>query len=258
MKRIVTAIFAAILMGVAAFLFWQQRASFQPGPAMRMSGPLSSPSFVGKLTFLALGDSYTIGQSVPPGDRWPVQLAKKLRGAGIDISDPVIIARTGWTTGDLLAAIDRADLKSNFNLVTLMIGVNNEFQGRSEEEYRRQFRELLKRSIALAGGKASHVIVLSIPDWTATPFGAQYDVKRMSAEVDRFNAICREESAKTSAQYVDVTRTSREVKDNPDFVADDGLHPSGKQYAAWIKGIDVEAIGLRLETTQPSTRRADR
>src|SRR5262249_15009189 len=163
----------------------------------------------------ALGDSYTIGQSVPPADRWPMQLAKKLRDSHIDISDPTIIARTGWTTGDLLAAMDRANLKSKFDLVSLMIGVNNEFQGRSEDEYREQFIELLNRSIALAAGKPNHVFVLSIPDWTATPFGSQYDVKRMSAEVERFNGICREETLKRKIAHVDVTPISKQVTTQP-------------------------------------------
>jgi len=212
-----------------------------------MSGPLERPPYGGKLKYLALGDSYTIGESVETKERWPMQLAARLRQAGVDMSDPIIIARTGWTTGNLQAAVDNANLGNDFDLVTLMIGVNNQFQGRSEEEYRGQFARLLQRSIIFAKGNAKHVFVLSIPDWTVTPFGSHYDVKRMSAEVDRFNSICREETGKTAAAYVDVTPTSRQVAERSDFVAGDGLHPSGKQYAAWEGLIDLNAIKPELQ-----------
>jgi lysophospholipase L1-like esterase len=231
----------ALLLGACAYA-WRQHDASNGQATMQMSGPLERPAYGGKLKYLALGDSYTIGESVGMNDRWPMQLAAKLRQANVDMSDPLIIARTGWTTGDLAAAMDRADLKSEFDLVTLMIGVNNQFQGRSEEEYRTQFAQLLKRSIALVKRDPKHVIVLSIPDWTATPFGSHYDVKRMSAEVDRFNAICREETAKTAAAYVDVTPTSKLVASQPDWVAEDGLHPSGKQYAEWVSLIDLVTL----------------
>ena len=192
------------------------------------------PAYQGKLRFLALGDSYTIGESVTPSERWPMQLAAKLRGDGIDLSDPVIIARTGWTTGDLLAGMDQAKLTGKFDLVMLLIGVNNQFQGRSEEEYRQQFSELLNRAVVLGGGKAGRVIVLSIPDWSVMPFGRNFDAKRMSGEIDRFNAICREETVAAGAAYVDVTATSRGATTRPGLIAGDGLHPSGEQYGEWV------------------------
>ena len=192
------------------------------------------PAYVGKLRFLALGDSYTIGESVAPRERWPMQLAARVRKDGIDLSDPVIIARTGWTSGDLLAGMDQAKLTGKFDLVMLLIGVNNQFQGRSEEEYRQQFSELLKRAVALAGGKAGHVVVLSIPDWSVMPFGRDFDAKRMSGEIDRFNVICREEAVAAGAGYVDVTAVSRGATTRPGLIAGDGLHPSGKQYGEWV------------------------
>ena len=241
----------AVLIGAYALAWHGHKVASETNDTngngqMQMSGPLERPVYGGKLKYLALGDSYTIGESVAAGDRWPMQLAAKLRQESVDMSDPVIIARTGWTTGDLANAMDKANLKEEFDLVTLMIGVNNQFQGKSEEEYRGQFGQLLKRSIDLAKGDVKHVIVLSIPDWTVTPFGAHYDVKRMSAEVDRFNVICREKTAKTAAVYVDVTPMSRQVASQADLVAEDGLHPSGKQYAAWVSLIDLAALKSEL------------
>jgi lysophospholipase L1-like esterase len=213
-----------------------------------MWGHADEKMYVGKFRFLALGDSYTIGESVQLADRWPMQLAVKLRAGGVDVSDPVIIARTGWTTGDLLSAMDGAKLTNQFDLVMLLVGVNNQFQGRNEEEYREQFAELLKRSVALAGGKVGHVVVLSIPDWSVMPFGQHYDVKRMSGEIDRFNAICREETQKIGAGFLDVCPVSREATTQPDLIAEDGLHPSGVQYGQWADlaiGAVKKAVELR-------------
>jgi lysophospholipase L1-like esterase len=212
-----------------------------------MRGHSEEKMYVGKVTFLALGDSYTIGESVEPADRWPMQLAVKLRAGSVDVSDPIIIARTGWTTGDLLSAMDGAKLTNQFDLVMLLIGVNNQFQGRSEEEYREQFAELLKRSVALVGGNVEHVVVLSIPDWSVMPFGQHYDVKRMSGEIDRFNAICREETQKIGAGFVDVCPVSREATTQPDLIAADGLHPSGVQYGRWVD-LAIEATKKGMES----------
>lgn len=189
----------------------------------------------GVVRFLALGDSYTIGESVRPADRWPVQLAELLRADGVDVADPVIIARTGWTTDELSAGIDRAGPKVPFELVTLLVGVNNQYRGRGAEEYRREFAGLLKRAVDFAGGDPSRVVVLSIPDWGATPFAAGEDRTRIGGEIDTFNAVNRAETAKAGARYVDVTPGSRRVPAEPDLVAGDGLHPSGKMYAEWAR-----------------------
>jgi lysophospholipase L1-like esterase len=232
-------------MGVAALVFYWKGDQSQ---TIVDAGPVQG-AYVGKLRFLALGDSYTIGESVAPSERWPMQLAARLRARGIDLSDPIIIARTGWTTGDLMAAMDAAKLTDQFDLVMLLIGVNNQFQGRSEEEYRQQFAVLLKRSIALAGGKVGHVVVLSIPDWSVTPFGQQYDAKRVSGEIDEFNAICRDETVKAGAGFVDVCPLSREATTRPDFVAEDGLHPSGVQYGRWVDSA-LGAVELALGVTK--------
>jgi lysophospholipase L1-like esterase len=198
-------------------------------------GQTSEPAAQEKPTvkprFLALGDSYTIGQGVKAGERWPVQLSELLKKDGVDLGAPQIIARTGWTTRDLSTAIDNADPKGPYELVALLIGVNNQFQGLSEEDYRKEFAALLQRAIAFAGGKPARVVVLSIPDYGVTPFAEGSDRAAIAAAIDRFNAINKEETKKANARYVDVTPISR--KKEPDLIAEDGLHPSGKMYKEW-------------------------
>ena len=185
--------------------------------------------------FLALGDSYTIGESVPESDRWPVQLAGMLRERGVNVADPVIIARTGWTTDELAAGIDAAAPEGRFDLVSLLIGVNNQYRGRDAEEYRQQFRERLSQAVRFANGDARRVIVLSIPDWGVMPFAEGRDRARIASEIDRFNAINREETSRAGARYVDVTPVSREATRDPSLAAGDGLHPSGAQYRRWAE-----------------------
>jgi lysophospholipase L1-like esterase len=191
--------------------------------------PTAAPS-----RYLALGDSYTIGESVAESERWPNQLASAL-----GIAPPRIIAKTGWTTDELNAAIEAADPQGPFDLVTLLIGVNNQYRGRDAEEYRREFAALLQRAIGFAGGEAKHVIVVSIPDWGVTPFAETRDRAKIAAEIDRYNAVNREEAARAGARYVDVTPVSR--GGDPALVAGDKLHPSAKQYRAWTELILPEA-----------------
>lgn len=189
-------------------------------------------------TFLALGDSYTIGEGVEPGERWPVRLVARLRDEGIDIAEPQIIATTGWTAGELSAAMDAARFTPPYALVTLLIGVNNQFRGRPLDEYREQFRDLLQRAIALAGSDASRVIVVSIPDWGVTPFAMREgrDAARTARGIDAFNAAARAEAESCGACWVDVTGISR-APGSRDELVDDGLHPSGTQYARWAGAI---------------------
>lgn len=194
------------------------------------------------LRFLALGDSYTIGESVAEKERWPVQLTTLLKEKDVDVGEPQINPRTGWTTDELSAAMDRAELKGPFKLVSLLIGVNNQFRGRSADEYRKEFVALLKRAIELAGGDASHVIVLSIPDYGVTPFGQRMDADKIAKELDQFNAINKEESEKLKAAYVDITPGSREVVRGKDLIAKDGLHPSGKMYGQWASAAVEQAL----------------
>lgn len=178
--------------------------------------------------YLALGDSYTIGESVAPADRFPHQLAREL-----GMPEPQIIAKTGWTTDELNAAIDAANPQGPFDLVTLLIGVNNQYRGRDAEQYRGEFAALLQRAIGFAGGDAKKVIVVSIPDWGVTPFAEGRDRAKIASEIDRYNAINRQEAARAGAKYVDITPISR--GGDPALVADDKLHPSGKQYTEWVR-----------------------
>jgi lysophospholipase L1-like esterase len=185
--------------------------------------------------FLALGDSFTIGESVTPQERWPVQLAATLRERGKPIDDPIIVARTGWTTGELLSAIDQAGVSGPFDLVSLMAGVNNQYRGLDFEEYRAEFQVLLVRAIGYAGSDPTRVMVLSIPDWGVTPFARDRDHERIAAEIDRFNQANREEAQRAGAHYIDVTPLSRQAAGDPIWIAEDGLHPSGKMYTRWVK-----------------------
>ena len=184
------------------------------------------------LTYLALGDSYTIGESVPMEGRWPVQLAAALRDEGVPLADPVILATTGWTTDELSAAMDDAAFAPPYGLVSLLIGVNNQYRGRGVDDYRAEFHRLLQRAIALAGGRADRVLVLSIPDWGVTPFARDSgrDSARIAAELDAYNAAAREETLRLGAHWVDITAISRR---HPALLAGDGLHPSTAQYALW-------------------------
>jgi len=191
--------------------------------------------------FLALGDSYTIGESVAEADRWPNQLVRALRAGKTIVADPEIIAKTGWTTDELWAAIDAAKPHGPYSLVTLFIGVNNQYRGRDAEQYRKEFVALLHRAIGFAGGDAKRVIVVSIPDWGATPFAEGRDRAKIGAEIDHFNAIAREEAVRTGAHFADVTPVSRHASTDPTLVAPDGLHPSAKMYAQWVAVIEPEA-----------------
>ena len=187
------------------------------------------------MRFLALGDSYTIGESVYPAECWPAQLAALLRARGFNVGEPIIIATTGWTTDELSAGIDRADPQGAYELVSLLIGVNNQYRGRGLDEYRQQFVALLQRATAFAGGKPGRALVLSIPDWSVTPFAEGSDRAAIAAAIDAFNAVNREEAERLGVYYVDVTPFSRTAAADPTLIAADGLHPSGKMYAEWAR-----------------------
>jgi lysophospholipase L1-like esterase len=187
----------------------------------------------GVLRFLALGDSYTIGEKVDSADRWPVQLAGMLRTRKFRVADPEIVARTGWTTDELAAGIAVAAPVGPYALVTLLIGVNNQYRGRDAERYRAEFVSLVHQAVELAGGNPKRVVVLSIPDWGVTPFAAGKDRAKIGTEIDWFNAINREETARAGARYVDVTPASREAHEA--WTTADGLHPSRTQYRKWAE-----------------------
>jgi len=185
-------------------------------------------------TYLALGDSYTIGEKVDKNDRFPVQLADTLKSSGVRVEETKIIAKTGWTTEDLKRGIEQDTLRETYDFVTLLIGVNNQYQGKDVENYRPEFKELLKKAIDFAGGKAKKVVVLSIPDWGVTPYAASRDRETIAREIDAYNQVNREITKNLGANYVNITPISKKAKENPKLLAKDGLHPSGKMYAMWV------------------------
>lgn len=187
------------------------------------------------IRYLALGDSYTIGESVSENERWPVRLAALLREAGFQVADPHILARTGWTTGELSAAIEQTEFEPEYELVSLLIGVNDQYRGYDLERYRVEFADLLERAIALAGGEPGRVLVLSIPDWGRTPFAGndRRAPETITAEIAAFNEINREETLRLGAVYLDIFPISQGADADPGLIAADGLHPSAAQYELW-------------------------
>jgi lysophospholipase L1-like esterase len=188
------------------------------------------------LSYLALGDSYTIGEGVDATGRWPMQLARGLRDAGIVIADPRIIASTGWTTDDLSAAMDVAEPLDEWDFVSLLIGVNNQYRGREVDDYVGEFHGLLRRVSALAGDRADRVLVLSIPDWGVTPFAfaSGRDRQAIADDLDAYNAAARELCEAHGVAFVDITDISRDGGGEPVMLVDDALHPSAVQYARWV------------------------
>lgn len=202
--------------------------------------------------YLALGDSYTIGESVPAAERWPNRLSVLLRVQGVDIANPDIVARTGWTTDELSAALDAVergdavDMAAGehaprpappYSLVTILIGVNNQYRGRPLDEYQTQLRALVARAIAYAGGESRRVVMLSIPDWGVTPFAAGMgrDGATVAREIDSYNAAARALCAEMGVAFVDITPLTREAVGRPELLAGDGLHPSGVDYQRWAE-----------------------
>jgi lysophospholipase L1-like esterase len=189
-----------------------------------------------KINYLALGDSYTIGESVSEADRWPNQLAKALTEKGYEINKPRIIATTGWRTDNLKNAMTIAQLKPEYNLVSLLIGVNNQYQHKPVDQFAKEFEGLLNDAVQLAGGRKENVFVVSIPDYGYTPFGRSKQ-EQISRELKEFNEISKMITDKHQITYINITGISQEGLDKPELVAEDGLHPSGKQYTLWVERI---------------------
>lgn len=184
-------------------------------------------------TYLALGDSYTVGEGVPLDESYPCQAVQILRHSGKRFGAPEIIAKTGWTTSELASHIDHTLLNTPYDYVSLLIGVNNQYRGMSSANYAVEFEELLTRSLSFAGDKPSQVFVLSIPDWGLTPFAASVDKAYITREIEIYNDINRSITWKYNANYIDITTGSPETADDLSFLAADGLHPSGKAYKRW-------------------------
>ncbi|HTH56786.1 MAG TPA: SGNH/GDSL hydrolase family protein [Cyclobacteriaceae bacterium] len=196
----------------------------------------SAPSLEGQKRYLALGDSYTIGESVEENERWPNQLAALLSARGVSIGKPTIIATTGWRTDNLANAVKIAGLRNDYDLVSLLIGVNNQYQGKPFDLYTADFERLLVQSIWLARGQKKNVFVVSIPDYGYTPFGNK-NMEKISREIDQYNAAAKSSCTENQIRFVDITNISRDALNDPGLVAADGLHPSGKMYTLWAKQI---------------------
>jgi lysophospholipase L1-like esterase len=196
------------------------------------------------LTYLALGDSYTIGQSVGADDGYPAQAVRRLREDTLYYQPPEIIAVTGWTTGDLLAATP-VMASHPYHVVSLLIGVNDQYQGLRQSEYRARFSALLERSILLAGNRPSHVIVLSIPDYSVTPFARGSDKVSIARQIDSFNSINKELAMAYHTSWLDVTAESRKAADDPSLIAGDSLHFSGREYAIWARSMEPIMKAMR-------------
>lgn len=184
-------------------------------------------------SYLALGDSYTIGEQVRIYESFPYQTVQLLRVKGFSFYAPEIVAVTGFTTDELNTLIDETKLLPQYDFVSLLIGVNNQYRGRSVENFAIEFEGLLQVAIRFAGGKENHVHVLSIPDWGVTPFAADRDNKKIAQEIDAFNSACESVSKQYRTHYIDITAAQRTDGNKAEFLAADKLHPSGKEYAKW-------------------------
>jgi lysophospholipase L1-like esterase len=203
--------------------------------------------------YLALGDSYTIGEGVEPDDRWPIQLARLLGDFGVEL-EPEIVAITGWTTDELSAGIDAAAPAGPYDLVSLLIGVNDQYRGRGVGAYVAGFASLLDRAVAYAADDARRVVVVSIPDWGVSPFAIGRDREAIAREIDAFNAAARAMVESRGATWVDVTASFRSLGDAPTAYAADGLHPSATAYAGWARRVLPAARRALAATSDPASR----
>mgnify|MGYP003575766796 CR=1 FL=1 len=205
------------------------------GPTM----PTNSSNEQARFTYLALGDSYTIGEAVKQAESFPYQLQSLLKDKGLDVGTPKIIAKTGWTSDELQSAIKSENLTGTYSFVTLLIGVNNQYRGYPLSTYKKEFSELLQKAIAFANGDKSKVFVVSIPDWGATPFGKNSgrSPENIAAEIDTFNAANQDITTASGVSYTNITPASRNASNDASLVASDGLHPSGNMYSEWAAAL---------------------
>lgn len=212
-------------------------------------------------SYLALGDSYTIGEQVPIADSFPYQTVQLLRRSfikndhdqtavgvsdrrqGYSISSPEIIAKTGWTTDELTAAIGQTIFLPKYDMVSLLIGVNNQYRSRPVDNFETEFKLLLQMAIQFAGGIANNVYVLSIPDWGITPFAKDRDANTIATEIDAFNAVCEKNAAALKTNFINITDDQRKDNNDPAFLAADGLHPSGNEYKKWAVKLSELILG---------------
>lgn len=196
------------------------------------------------LTYLALGDSYTIGEQVPFAANFPMQTVALLQQKNIQLAEPVIVATTGWTTDELQAAIREKAINETFSFVSLLIGVNNQYRGRTLENYQTEFTQLLIQAIHFANGDCDKVFVLSIPDWGFTPFAEGKDRAQIAQEIDAYNAAAQEITVMHRCHFIDITDSTRANALKEDFLAEDQLHPSGKEYTVWAERLSERIAQL--------------
>ena len=201
-------------------------------------------------TYLALGDSYTVGESVPLHESFPYQTVQLLRKAGYHFHAPEIIAKTGWTSSELAEQLLHTKLNESYDYVSLLIGVNNQYRGLSIDEFKTDLEFLIRKAIHLSGEKPNHVIVISIPDWGVTPFAAKKDGKKISEEIDAFNIICESAANQFKTQFINITEETRKAKKDPTLLAEDHLHYSGKEHLIWAEKVValIKAIFKHIES----------
>jgi lysophospholipase L1-like esterase len=233
-------LFPAILFSLLTSACTKERTM----PATETMPIVTSPVQAGTITYLALGDSYTIGEAVSQQESFPFQLQKFLKEKSVDVAIPKIIATTGWTTDELQNAIKQTNLTTKYDFVTLLIGVNNQYRGYPIDNYRKEFSELLHTAIHFANGKKDRVFVVSIPDWGATPFAkiSNKSLQLIAEEIDTFNAANKAITLAAGVSYTDITPASRKAISDLTLVAQDGLHPSGKMYAEWALSLSQKVL----------------
>jgi lysophospholipase L1-like esterase len=192
-----------------------------------------------KYSYLALGDSYTIGEQVLPEENFPHQTVALLQQQAIEVDAPIIIAQTGWTTDELDAAITAAAVTGQFDIVSLLIGVNNQYRGRSVNDFKIEFKQLLQRAVQFAANKPNHVFVVSIPDWGVTPFAAGRNREQIGVEIDAYNKTCEVEAKQCGAHFINITASQSADGNKDEFLAVDKLHPSAKEYTKWAKQLSA-------------------
>ena len=238
---------------VTFFVFTITTSCSSENPAMESEiippikdSTLELPTQSGTINYLALGDSYTIGQSVCESCRFPEQLKKSLKNLNQENNFSLeIIARTGWTTTNLIDAIEQQKPTNNYDLVTLLIGVNNQYQGINFSVYEKEFPELVTKAISLAKGDKTKLIVVSIPDYAYTPFGQSYgNPTSISTEIDRYNAFAKSYCQNDGILFIDITDITRNGLNNPKLVANDGLHPSETAYGLFTERLLPKAVAI--------------
>ncbi|WP_017729930.1 SGNH/GDSL hydrolase family protein [Nafulsella turpanensis] len=195
-------------------------------------------------TFLALGDSYTIGEAVSEEGRWPVQLVNRLRQEEIAIAEPEIIATTGWTTDELQTAIDEEKPAADYDLVSLLIGVNNQYRGYSFDAFRKEFEQLLQQAIQFSGNRPAHVLVVAIPDYSVTPFAAEKDKQEIAEELKQYNQYKQQLAEKYGVPFFNIFPDSQLAAQDVTLIAEDGLHPSASMYSLWVNRIAPYVVNL--------------